>query len=272
MKLLINYANETFRHSQQRNSATALAVAGFDRVISYGPQHLDGNFRSQHRGILSAARGNGYWLWKPYLVAQSLSLLSAGDYLFYSDSGSHFLEPLNPLFELAATSSHDMVCFELEHPEQHWTKRDAFLLLGCDQPAYRQSRQRLSGWILWRKSSWTVHFVQEWLAAMTDPRLATDQPNGLGQPNYRGFREHRHDQSVLSLLSKRYGVPAHRDPSQFGNAFRDQYQNSPYGQLIASTRNRKRAPLTTRLARKSQRLVQRITSLWSETFAAPAAA
>jgi hypothetical protein len=43
-------------------------------------------------------------------------------------------------------------------------------------------------------------FVWTWLDYCADPRGLTDHPNELGPPDLPGFIEHRHDQSVLSVL------------------------------------------------------------------------
>jgi hypothetical protein len=48
--------------------------------------------------------------------------------------------------------------------------------------------------------------------------------------------EHRHDQSVFSVLSKKHGLPVFRDPSQFGNGVLDDFPNSTYPQLIVHSR------------------------------------
>jgi len=37
----------------------------------------------------------------------------------------------------------------------------------------------------------------------TDKRIITDDPNTQGLPNYKGFIDNRHDQTVLSLLIKK---------------------------------------------------------------------
>jgi hypothetical protein len=42
-----------------------------------------------------------------------------------------------------------------------------------------------------------------------------DKKSELGEENM-DFITHRHDQSVLSLLLKKYGVDKYRDPSQWG--------------------------------------------------------
>ena len=39
-----------------------------------------------------------------------------------------------------------------------------------------------------------------------DKRIITDDPNEPGVENYPDFKEHRHDQSILSLLVKKFGL------------------------------------------------------------------
>jgi hypothetical protein len=49
----------------------------------------------------------------------------------------------------------------------------------------------------------------------------TDLPNTCSLPNYPEFRDHRHDQAILSLLARREGVSLIPDISQWGDARRD---------------------------------------------------
>ncbi len=53
-------------------------------------------------------------------------------------------------------------------------------------------------------------------------------------PNHPGFIEHRHDQSVFSLLGKKYAITPYRDPCQSGNKSMDEpiFKNSPYSQIL----------------------------------------
>ena len=60
--------------------------------------------------------------------------------------------------------------------------------------------------------------------------------NLLGLPYHEGFIEHRHDQSIFSILIKKYSIKVYRDPSQHGNNFVDLYPDSKYQQLMVSTR------------------------------------
>ena len=122
------------------------------------------------------------------------------------------------------------------------------MALGADSNEFTDTYQRLGGFSLWRKSPTTLNFASEWLRLACDPQLISDAPNRCGLPNYPEFVAHRHDQSIFSLLAKQHGLPAFRDPSQWGNDRLEAYPNSPYPQLIELTRERN-IPLRTRVKR-----------------------
>ncbi len=191
--------------------------------------------------MLRSRTGAGYWLWKPYFIKRALSMLNEGDFLLYCDSGSHFIDRIDPLIEIAVRTQQQVIPFELTHLERRYTKRDAFILMGCDTARFTDTRQRLGGFILLQKSAFAEAFVNEFLDLAQDPRLITDMKSRLGS-DYADFVAHRHDQSIFSLLTKRYGLTAYRDPSQWGNSLREEYPASTYGQLIELTRERTSGP------------------------------
>lgn len=90
--------------------------------------------------------------------------------------------------------------------EKHWTKRDAFVYMGCDESQYWNQRQCWAGWFVLKKCSKTVQLVNEWLSFAQDERIITDNANTCGMNNFEGFVENRHDQSILSLLMKKYNI------------------------------------------------------------------
>lgn len=235
MNFLLNYADGPFEDSQRKNRRTGFRVGGFDRVLCYGPRDIEPDFRREHQAILDQPRGAGYWLWKPYFVFRTLKTLGPDDTLFYCDSGAHFICSVRPLFDLLK-DGRDVMVFCLEHQERRYTKRDCFRRLDCDLPEFADTPQRLATMHLWRSTPRTLALAEEWLALSTDPGLLTDLESE--SPNYPDFVDHRHDQSILSLLTKRYGIEAFRDPSQWGNAMKAQFPNSPYPQLVDHTRKR----------------------------------
>jgi hypothetical protein len=266
MKLLVNYADRRFRTHQARNSRSGLAVGRFDRVASFGPPDIDAEFATRNRHILNQPRGGGYWLWKPYFIRRELARLGADDVLFYCDAGAHFLAPIDPLIEVLRRDQLDVLVFELPFLEGDWTKREAFVALGCDRPELALSPQRLASFHLWRRSDLSLRLAEEWLEAAQDERLLTDLPNRCDLANYPGFREHRHDQSLFSLLTKKYGLSAYRDPSQYGSLRREEYPNSPYEQLIEHTR-RGRPSLPKRLWQQVRRTIKQWKSGWERRAA-----
>lgn len=241
MITLLNYANQAYKTSQRKNSRTGLAVGGFDRVLSYGPDDIASDFRRAHQHILGQPRGNGYWLWKPYFIARTLKELPEGEWLFYADSGSYFIRSIAPLVELAQSHKLELLSFEDAHPEKQFAKRDALIILDADQPEILERNQRLAAFSLWRNSPTSRQFANSWLQYCTDPRVLTDQTNTLGLANHDTFQDHRHDQTVFSILAKQQHLPGFRDPSQWGNDKLDAYPNSPYPQLIVHTRQRDRS-------------------------------
>lgn len=237
-KVLVNYADRGFQRSQKLNSKSGLAVGCFDEIWSFGPHDIDHDFQHRNQHILSHKRGAGYWLWKPYFVNHALQRLQPGDFMFYCDSGSLFIDSVDKLIAVSKQSRQDLLCFDTEFYEKKFTKRDAFVLLDCDEARFTETKHRLASFSLWKKSEQTTALAAEWLAAAQDERLLTDLPNQLGLPNFDGFSEHRHDQSIFSLLTKRYGLRAFRDPSQWGNAYFDHYPESAYPQVIVHTRSK----------------------------------
>jgi hypothetical protein len=76
----------------------------------------------------------------------------------------------------------------------------------------------------------------------------------MGKPNYKEFKDHRHDQSIFSVLTKKYNLLAYRDPSQWGNKDIKTYKSTSfYPQIIVSTRQRNIS-----LSRKIKNILLRI--------------
>lgn len=116
--------------------------------------------------------------------------------------------------------------------------------MNCDTPEYTETKQRLASFVLLKKTERAQRFVREWMTYCQDERILTDNPNVMGKEDYEGFRGNRHDQTVFSLLSKKWGIAAFRDPSELGIDKREEFDQdvldrSPYPQVICLHRNGK---------------------------------
>ena len=164
--------------------------------------------------------------------------LEDGDVVLYSDAGLSVISDLTPLFGIAGGDVNGgKIMFRLpwvgaKHIAKIWTKRDTFVIMGCDSEEYWNASMSNGAVSLWKKSDENIEFLKEWQKYLRDSRIVTDDPNMAGRPNFIEFKDHRHDQSVLSLLAVKYGFEMFRDPTQWGNSEMELFENSPYPQLF----------------------------------------
>lgn len=212
-RIAINYADRCCQKQQVQNCKSALEF-GADECRMYSLHALDMEFIKANRVTLSQRKGAGFWLWKPYVILRSLMELKEGDILLYSDAKVKFIKPLKPLFGLA--EEQDVVPFNGMMQEGEGTKRDAFVLMMCDEDMFVKSRQRTARYIVFKKSMRSIQFVAKWLEFSMNPSILTDKPNESGLPDYALFRGHHYDQSIFSLLTKKWGLKAWPDAGEWG--------------------------------------------------------
>ncbi|MGD1091298.1 MAG: hypothetical protein ABSB35_04800 [Bryobacteraceae bacterium] len=208
----------------------------------------DTPFYSERKTILDMRRGAGYWLWKPFIIVQTLEEMQEGDCLIYSDSGIEIVADLTPLLKIAV-EKRGVMLFSGTGKCREWTKRDCFVYMNADHPAAHEAQMLDASFVVLTKTPLACAFAAEWFESCRDRRILTDEPNTCGLPNLPGFVDHRHDQSVLSLLARRENSELFRHPSQFGNhakmpEYRERGEwtivpyasepsrNSPYGTLL----------------------------------------
>lgn len=210
---------------------------GVDYVFEFGPKDIDKAFREKNKKILEAERGNGYWLWKPYIVKQVLHKMNDGDWMVYSDSGMFYLNNVRQYITKLEQQGINAVNMGSYFKEGQYTKRDAFAFMDLDAPEYVDTPQRQGGVFLLKKNKVNVCIMEEWLAYAQDERIITDLPNQCGLDNYSDFIDHRHDQSILSLLGKKYGIPAKKLFVDFNHRKSSKailcYHHSVYGNLVS---------------------------------------
>lgn len=236
MNILINYAHESHYTAQAFNTKSGY-LYGFDKVIKYGRYSLPSQFIEDHTHILSQEKGAGYWLWKPWIILDAFNNANPGDFIFYCDSGSEFIASIDPL--IAICDQYSSVLFHTDpvpgNIEAQQTKRDAFILMDCDEEDYVNAVPVHAGFQIYKRSDENVNFLEEYLYYCQDHRIIMDGDNVMGKPNYPGFIQHRHDQSVLSLLRSQWRFKTFRDPTQYGNPY---IADGEYDQIINHTRNR----------------------------------
>ena len=69
---------------------------------------------------------------------------------------------------------------------------------------YLNTRQRQAGAIMILNNKKTRDLINNWYLLSSQYQLIDDSNSNI--KNINGFREHRHDQSIFSLLTKKYNI------------------------------------------------------------------
>jgi len=209
--ILINYMDRCAgcEALQKLNCESGLSK-GFHQCISYRRSDIDEDFMARNKDILNNKRGAGYWLWKPYFIWRTLVNAKDGDIVFYSDVAFKFVEHIEPIMKLV--EKEQILVFELPYDEFRYSKADALTLINVDDPKYTRTHQRMATMFVAKRTAKSLLFVSHWLHFGEDPRIITDQEDVLSTRR-ADFWDNRHDQTILSLLSKKYGLSAFPNPS-----------------------------------------------------------
>lgn len=231
MKILYNYARYAFFESQRLNTQSAYEVGGFDKVYQCGVEDLPQDIYEQNKQLLDAPRGAGFWVWKSLIANKLLSdeNIPEGSIIMYSDSGSVFINSVDHLIDVMDRDNLNIMVFRQNHRSRVFTKRDAFILTNSDTPEFTETQQYVGGWFLFRKNDFSRKFFAEYQAYALDPRIITNSPNTLDQPNYPGFLFHLEDESLTSIMSKKFNLYPYRNPSQHGFIDDVNFTHNHYG-------------------------------------------
>ena len=215
MIYLITFSDVNYIQSAIKLRDSALQN-GVDTFVLYTRMWLRSKFifYLNKRKIFTAKRGAGYFAWKPFIILDMLKKITENDILIYSDAGIKITHDLKPLVNKCIKE--EIMIFSNEpFFNREWTKRECFLVMNCDNGYYHDSPQVMGGFLIIRKTEFTIKFINEWLSFCLIEDAVTDEYDP--HQKLSEFKEHRHDQSILSLLVAKYKIEIFRDPSQYGD-------------------------------------------------------
>jgi len=214
----LSFATPSHSSGALRNAHSARRC-GFDHAKVYGPNDLSDDFKFRNEHLLNFSRGFGYWAWKSHIILQHLIYKAQeNDLVCYMDAMYEFkrAEYANALLELTRLKKHKILAFfnkpdEGTYLEKHWSKIDAFIIMGVD-PRHRETEQFWAGFVCVMRNFETITFVSQLAAYSEDERIITDSRSSLGVEN-SDLSENRHDQTIFSLLMKKWGAEGDHMPS-----------------------------------------------------------
>jgi hypothetical protein len=185
----------------------------------------------KHKKLMNrSTRGFGYWIWKPMILKHLLSILPDDSVVFYADAGCEISKTGNKKLRLyiRRTLTGDAIFFKLPYAESMWSKRDLL-----DHPKLRIERPNSlphyqATYFLLKNNDKMRQMISDWyeIASQENYRFLNDEPSSAVE--YEDFKEHRHDQSILSCLIHAYKLDSHffsykLDPRYSNSAFQREF-------------------------------------------------
>jgi hypothetical protein len=204
--------NAPFKHAI-RNANNWVVASGLEphqvHALSSFPDFILNDQRwERHLEFLTnetaPTRGGGYWFWKGPLIQHYFDKLRDGDILIFSDSDvMDGWGWTHKLLKTMLSKNNTFALYETDFLEHSWTKQD-ILRKYCGDAVSRSAgarqKQYSANFLVFIKSPGTTRLLQDWIDALADFHLVSDEPSAI--PNFRTFRENRHDQSILSTMLK----------------------------------------------------------------------
>ena len=227
MKLvLFAFASSDLKRSANRLESQAIESKFYDDVKIISFENLDKNTKDIISSFIikNEKKGFGYWVWKPLIVQNILNQINYGDVINYMDVGCHIIKKnfkrFNNYINLIKEKDRWILPFQYhsklecnieninfpKREEQKYTKADLLNYYNfLNDVNIVSSPQFWAGCFFIKKTKKSLDFINEWLDVFYNKfYLINDSLSKI--ENLQGFVENRHDQSVFSLLCKKYNL------------------------------------------------------------------
>jgi len=180
-------------------------------VVIFDKTDIEADFVESNKNILSQEKGGGYWLWKPYCINVLLNKVNDNDIIFYCDLKYLFIDQISGLYKTYFEEpSNELLVWKNKPNEpiwfmKNWCKMDVILKYDMYSKVFDEnSEDSWGGAMLVKKTSNTVRCMKDWLDMCCIYDNITDEPSKT--ENSSEFIEHRHDQSLLSIVLYKYNI------------------------------------------------------------------
>lgn len=228
----ITYGNNLYKNAKKRLYNQANNSKWFNSISIYSPENLSEEFKNEFNDILQKPRGAGYWIWKFDIIRQHLSKINNNDILIYIDAGCS----INPLgkqrfdeyIKMLNNSNECIISFKLKHLEKKYTIKELFKYFNMETDDINGNTGQIMATVLiMKKTDKLKTIIDECINVLRyDHLLVTDYYNKHNQ--CKEFIDNRHDQSILSLIRKKYGSIVLNDETWFTNFSNKEALNYPF--------------------------------------------
>jgi len=198
-----------YRRAARRVAKQALEFPQVSSSIALRISDLKIAFPEESANIDWGSRGLGFWAWKPLAVLYAIEFFQPKvSQILYADGGCWInsrAQAQQRLDEWATScQANGAITFSsgAGNSDRRLSKREAIDVLGKGVELDEVQR---AGTVFMMNRDYAKDFSKEWWAWCQDSMLINDDYDpSLQDPC---FVEHRHDQSIFSLMSKSRGIP-----------------------------------------------------------------
>ena len=202
----------------------------FDRIIVYTEKDFDHEFYKKYKKFMDDNTGYGFWIWKSYFVKKTFEIMDVNDIMVYADAGCSIIntelsmKKFKIYINLIKSHKSGSLGFQIDLPEELYTKSAIFKELDCDSNDYRKSGQVMATIFFLRKCPESDKLIKEFYNYSQQLELINNDFNKNDE--IPTFKAPRNDQSIFSLLRKKHGsllvpdttwVPDFNTPQAFCN-------------------------------------------------------
>ena len=220
---LCSFASPDLKLSVNRFIKQAHELKFYDEVKVFDWQDLSLEKKKQMKSIFNKGQKRlyGYGSWKAEIILTYLEKIPKNSILQYSDIGCVFnpngREKLKEYIQI--TDKENLLAFKYSDPkfnikdkykfqiyyENQYTKADAWKYFNIDDNSdFLKTEQVWSGTMFFKNNIFTKKILNNWKKALNETNLIDDSPSV--KQNHPNFIEHRHDQSMLSLICKKENI------------------------------------------------------------------
>jgi len=216
---LCSFASDDLKLSKIRFLEQSNQMKIYDKIKIFGYNDLDVKVKKQIDFFYKQNKKRlfGYACWKSYIINFFLNQIPENSILQYSDIGCEFNpNGIKRLVEYVnLCKKYNILTFQYKSPdinfnpkfsyqkyyEYQYTKEDVFNYFNINrQNVIRYTEQIWSGTIFFKNNKFSRNILSQWSKILSINNLIDDTPST--KKNHDGFIEHRHDQSLFSLICK----------------------------------------------------------------------
>lgn len=222
-KKFITYGSNAFLQSAKRITEEAKSLNIFDETQRY--EYSDLPYALKSSPLFLDRKKGGHWIWKAYVIFDSLSKLNNGDILVYVDCGSELKNKAGWKLQFDKLKQSDALFFQYRdnhnygwknfNPDltddpklKYWTKQsivENFRQLFENDDEWLGKNKLWAGFMILKKTPEITQLIKDWLDLMIyRPDLVADPLIFERQNQPEGFASHRYDQTILSAIVRYY--------------------------------------------------------------------